>query len=284
VCLIVTAWWWHAMADDPTKLNPTILEPPEGSENGYGIKIINDGGQGQVIVRLSGLLGAYPKAQNHTIALFSNSQPSPDRKPSMVYEIPVYGLPTSQILKYDFGLHNYSLSYQVAGKRTAVSVAAPAAPIDLSPDVTLDDAVAAGVVPVSSSTAIEPDLKTMCAYAELSHALKSSATLANTVILTLIGATTDSLHIKFFLLSATKPKTFGHWIGVYRGIVGASNTRPPLGKAPVENDFSEDDMKIEGLNLKGSYQYSVVYYMRPEASANATSTAAGGALYFSLPD
>ncbi len=121
---------------------------------------------------------------------------------------------------------------------------------------------------------------TMCALTLLRYAPLAKALIPDKVELKIHAITRSALTIQYSLLSGYDPKRYGNWIGIWRGLANVSQLPTPLGSAEIVSDAAMDRVSI-ACALEGGYNYTVLYLMTPK---NPTNPAAGGALYFSLPD
>jgi|GEM_PF-5281239 len=122
---------------------------------------------------------------------------------------------------------------------------------------------------------------TICALTVVYNSIEASSVLPVKVRLRLEKTTRTSVEVDFSLLSGYNPKTYGNWVGIWRDLANVSILPPALGFAEVTTEQSAGTVTIEGLDLRDGDVYSILYFMNPK---DATAPAAGGALYFSLPE
>lgn len=94
--------------------------------------------------------------------------------------------------------------------------------------------------------------------------------------LSLIAASTDSMILGYEVPVGSRPREFGHWLGIWAG--GAfSYTRPPIAKFPLVEDLSESTVGLQYPLLSQS-TYTIGYF------TDAAPTALACALSFSTAD
>lgn len=94
--------------------------------------------------------------------------------------------------------------------------------------------------------------------------------------LTLVAASTDSMILGYAVPLGSRPKEFGHWLGIWEG--GAfSYTRPPIAKFYLTEDLSESTAGLQ-YTLLAQSTYTIGYF------TDAAPTALACALSFSTAD
>ncbi|PWW00607.1 hypothetical protein DFR52_103815 [Hoeflea marina] len=109
--------------DKAQQLVATPVDLPEGTLPCFRIAATHPS-QGEVFVTIHGLPGSRPASNRNTISLWLGSSPTPDDKPLDTTAVQAESLPTTFPYNYDFGLLDYSITYQVSdGPETMCAIA-----------------------------------------------------------------------------------------------------------------------------------------------------------------
>lgn len=206
----------------------------------YYVITATDPRQGEVDLTFRGLPGNLPETNRNTFALWQGSAPTPAGKPLAVQPMASDAQPNRIPYSYDFGLYNYAITYQVSDR-----------------------------------------LETMCAIAWLN--LSPTLTLggfASHVVIEILSITTESIQIRYTVLSGYTPKACGNWIGLWDGIQTNPGGAAPVHRVDIPTDQTEGIVELKGLALVPGFQYTLLYFMAPEKD-DPQRTTAGAANYFS---
>jgi hypothetical protein len=120
---------------------------------------------------------------------------------------------------------------------------------------------------------------TMCATRRLSLSIALMSEPPSSVMLGVAALDAQSVTLTYNALLGCKPKSWGHWVGVWTGFPAPYAPGAPDGWAAIESDRTQGVVTVTGLEIYPTLDYSVIYFMGPVADG-VPGTALGALLTF----
>lgn len=155
----------------------------------------------------------------------------------------------------------------------------PPAPIDYKP-ITSNDSHGSislqGTIQRKDYTAgysVNDKIIGVCTSGTVAPPTQKLALAPTWVTMSIYSITTSELLIKYETLRGNKPKTYGNWLGLYKGDALPWDADNPYAFARPEDDAQMGIAKF-GAPLSSGFTYTVIYYMADEAKKERNASAA----------
>ncbi|WP_338642104.1 hypothetical protein [Burkholderia pyrrocinia] len=140
---------------------------------------------------------------------------------------------------------------------------APDARLDIPTNAEMGSVVLVGVsisrMPYTVAYGVGPKTGDACASALL--APDGSTGVVDAVSVELASLGVNAVTFRYHTLTGYRPATEGNWIGLWRGRASPYNAPPPLARAKVAQDVTDDSVTIDGVTLAAGNVYTAVYFM-----------------------